>query len=68
MDLAGAFYAPGNWREKYNMASLNLKNMFGVEWRDNGNSFSSCFQFESLAPEGKLHMRIKYYYKTLALM
>ena len=39
-----------------------------MEWRDNGNSFNSCFQYEGWAPEGKLHMRIKYYWKTLALM
>ena len=42
-DLAGAFYAQDNWREKHKELTLNLKKNFGVDWRDNGNSFNSCF-------------------------
>ena len=36
--------------------------------RDNGNSFDTCFQYEGKAAQGDLHLRIKVYFKSLALM
>ena len=42
--------------------------MIGTDLRDNGNSFNSCFQFEGHSPEGFLFMKIKVYWKTLALI
>ena len=67
-DLAGAFYAPENWREKYQELRKSLTDEIDVVWRDNGNTFNTCFQYEGWAPEGVLHMRVKFYFKTLALM
>ena len=36
--------------------------------RNNGNSFDSCFQYEGRFKHGELHCRIKYYWKSLALL
>ena len=67
-DLAGSFYALNDWKEKYKELRKALSTKIEVDWRDNGNSFNSCFQYEGWAPEGRLHMRVKFYFKTLALM
>ena len=42
-DLGGAFYAPKNWKEKYQELRQALSTKIDVNWRDNGNSFNSCF-------------------------
>ena len=67
-DLGGAFFAPQNWRSKYQELRQALADKINVNWRDNYNSFNSCFQYEGWAPEGVLYMRVKFYFKTLALM
>ena len=67
-DLGGAFYAPGDWKEKHRELALALKGEFGVTFRDNGNSFNSCFQFEGQHYELPLQIRIKFYYKHLQLL
>ena len=41
---------------------------FESGFKDNGNSFQSCFQFEGREPHGHLHVRVKYYSKFLALV
>ena len=45
----------------------------GRDWpyppvEDNGNSFDSCFQFESQSEINHLHIRVKYYWKFLAFV
>ena len=67
-DLVGAFFAPGNWREKHKELQHALTDQFETDLKDNGNSFNSCFQFEGRASEGYLYIRIKYYWKNLALL
>ena len=67
-DLRGAFYAPGDWKVKHNELAAALGKWVGASFRDNGNSFNSCFQFEGCAPFGQLSMKIKVYWKSLALI
>ena len=66
-DLLYSFFAPGNWREKYNELQSQLNDVFDTCFIDNGNSFDTCFQFVDLNKSGPLHMRIKIYNKFLAL-
>ena len=40
----------------------------GSSFRDNGNSFNSCFQFEGWSPQGELFINVKIYNKTLAFL
>ena len=42
-DVRGAFYAPGDWRAKHNELAAALKARTGITYKDNGNSFNSCF-------------------------
>ena len=44
-----------------------MENCFGTNLNDNGNSFSSCFQFEEQPRPGHIRRRIKVYNKLLAL-
>ena len=67
-DLSGAFFATDNWRDKYHQLRTALTAEIDVVWRDNGNTFNSFIQYEGWAPEGALFMRVKFYFKTLALM
>ena len=45
-----------------------LKKWFGTSFKDNGNSYDTCFQFVGNSPEGQLQIRVKYYWKTMALI
>ena len=67
-DLRGAFYVPGNWKAKHNELGDVLATYVGTDFRDNGNSFNSCFQYEGHSPEGYLFMKVKVYWKSLALL
>ena len=42
--------------------------LFDLRFKDNGNSFNSCFQFVAQTSDGELIIRIKIYWKTLALL
>ena len=66
-DLRGSFYAPGDWRVKHRELAEALQREFRVPFRDNGNSFASCFKFLGKAELGKLTGRVKIYWKNLAL-
>ena len=67
-DLGGSFFAPGNWREKYQELRKALEHQLDIDLKENGNSFNSCFQYEGRASEGYLLVRIKYYWKNLAVL
>ena len=66
-DLAGSFFAVSDWRERHRELACALHYLFDTPFRDNGNSFDSCFQFVDRNPDGHLEIRIKYYWKNLAL-
>ena len=66
-DLGGTLYAQGDYRNKHRELAQALELEFGCPFRDNGNSFASCLQFEGQPEGGQLHMRVKYYCKSLAL-
>ena len=42
-DLRGAFYVPGDWRAKHRELAGVLGRWMNTSFRDNGNSFNSCF-------------------------
>ena len=42
-DLRGTFYAPDDWKQKHRELANALEEQFKVKFRDNGNSFDSCF-------------------------
>ena len=42
--------------------------MFETTFRDNGNSFHSNFQFVDQSSNSPFNMRVKYYWKNLAMM
>ena len=67
-DLSGSFYAPKDWKSKHRELALALEQWFACPFRDNGNSFDSCFQFEAQQPREDLKLRVKYYWKGLALL
>ena len=67
-DIRGSFYAPGEWKNKHRELGQALEREFKVRFRDNGNTFNTCFQFEGQFNDGKLHGRIKIYWKSLALI
>ena len=67
-DLAGSFYAPHDWKKTWNQLATELMKLFDLRFKDNGNSFNSCFQFVAQTSDGELIIRIKIYWKTLALL
>ena len=66
--MRGSFFAKGNWKAKYEELRQLLEREFDNDFHDNGNSLDSCFQYEAHHPDGQLLMRIKFYWKTLALL
>ena len=66
-DLKGSLYARDDWKEKHQELAAALEEKFDTTFRDNGNSFDSCFQFVGRDLSGLLSMRIKYYWKNLSL-
>ena len=67
-DEGGCLYAPGDWKAKHQQLSSELTKLFGIPFRDNGNSMNSCFQFEAPLVDGLIGMWIKIYWKGLALV
>ena len=67
-DLRGSLYAPGDWKTLHKKLCLALEVEFGTTFKDNGNSFCSCLQFEGSFAQGLLLGRIKFYWKSLALI
>ena len=67
-DIGGTFYAPGDWRQKLRLLAAGLEVEFGTTFRDNGNSFDSCFQLEGQHPDLDFELRVKIYWKTAQLL
>ena len=65
--LKGAFYVPGNWRPIHRELGQELSKYFQTNFKDNGNSMNSCFQFDG-GWDRLLKIRVKYYWKTLELL
>ena len=67
-DYHGTFYAPNNW--KYHHCALQevLCETFNCEFKDDYNSFESCFIFKEKYRKGKLYKKIKIYNKILDLI
>ena len=42
-DIRGSFYAPGEWKNKHRELGQALEREFKVRFRDNGNTFNTCF-------------------------
>ena len=36
--------------------------------KNNGNSFDSCFQYEAVRPDDVVHIRFKFYWKSLMFL
>jgi hypothetical protein len=45
-----------------------LQEGFNCAFTDNGNSFTSCFQFVEASVDGQPHRRLKVYNKFLSLL
>ena len=67
-DLRGSLYALENWKLKHKELGQALEREYKCTFKDNGNSYPSCFQFEGKPPSTLLSVRVKYYWKTLALI
>ena len=67
-DIGGSLFAKQDWRVKHSELAAALEERFGFEFRDNGNSFDSCYQFEGRSQTDLLKVRIKYYWKNLQMM
>ena len=67
-DILGTFYCLGDWRKKYEDLRVALEEHFGFGFKDNGNSFASCFQFVEEARPGRMPRRIKVYNKFLVFL
>ena len=57
------FFAKEDWREKHRELAEALRDQFGCDFHDNGNSFDTCFQFEGRLEGDLFAIRIKYYCK-----
>ena len=66
--MKGKLYPPDDRKQKHRELEHAFEEQFKVKFRDNGNSFDSCFQFEGHPPDGQLQLRVKYYCKTLSLL
>ena len=66
-DLRGSLFAKGDWQSKHQLLAAALEEKFGAPFRDNGNSFNSCFQFERQDPASPFIIRVKFYFKSLAM-
>ena len=42
-DLSGSFFAMDNWKEQHSELLESLESWMGIKFKDNGNSFDSCF-------------------------
>ena len=67
-DLLGSFYAKGDWKSKHQELAIALEKQFGIRFKDNGNSFDSCYQFATTVERDHLRIRVKYYWKYLAFL
>ena len=46
IDVGGTFYVQDGWRQKHEELLQALQERFHAVFRNNGNSFESCFQFQ----------------------
>ena len=51
-DIRGSFYAPGEWKNNHRELGQALEREFKVPFRNNGNTFNTCFQYEGRFNEG----------------
>ena len=66
--LAGSFFVPAAKKEKHAELRKVMEEYFDMPFVDNGNSMSTCFQFENHGSDKIPGLRIKYYFKTLELL
>ena len=66
-DMKGFFYSYEPIKDKYGQLKTLLEEGFGVKLRNNGNTFSTCFQFVEQQKEHTPYRRIKVYNKTLVV-
>ena len=66
-DYKCTFYAANNWRYHHCALQGLLCESFETEFKDDGNSFESCFIFKEKYQKGKLYKKIKIYNKILDL-
>ena len=67
-DVGGTFFARYCWKQKLKQFAQALGDEFGTVFRNNGNSFDSCFQLVGQHPELDLELRVKPYWKTAQLL
>ena len=67
-DLAGSLFAGQDWKNRHAELADALEERFGFPFRDNGNSFDTCLQFEGQSQIGLLKVRVKYYWKNLQML
>ena len=67
-DIGGSLFTKQDWRVKHSELATALEERFGFKFRDNGNSFDSCYQFEGRGQTGLLKVRVKYYWKNLQMI
>ena len=73
-DVRATFYVLYDWRAKHKELGKQLAERFGTAFRNNSNSFASCFQFVQVKPLFReqggpfdVERRIKVYDKHLSL-
>ena len=67
-DLGGCFFAKSDWKKLYKELQNALSGIFDTTFKDSGNSFDTNFQFVDQARSATHGVRIKYYWKNLAMM
>ena len=65
-DIKGHFYALDDWADQHKKICRKLEELFSTKFSNNGNSFSSCFQYQEVTEDDRLRLRIKVYNKVLA--
>ena len=68
LDTAGTFWVSADWRKVYKRLKQALEDQFMLDLKDNGNSFTSCFQYEEDAKPDRPSMRIKVYNKLVSMI
>ena len=67
-DLTGFFYGGENWKASWHELCDALDLHLESHFKDNHNSFQSCFQFVEKESFKKVYRRVKVYNKLLALL
>ena len=67
-DLRGSLIGGDDWRSLHQKLRQALELEFAMAFTDNGNSTDTCFQYITKILDGEQRIRVKFYWKSFALL